>query len=72
MNKIKLLKIMFISLIGITFNNCSSKQNVPIVIPIKCTIPITECNKYKYSGKSIEEELLKCIKEYKINSEVCL
>ena len=72
MKKIKLLKIMCIILIGITFNNCTTKQNIPIIIPVKCIIPITECNKYKYSGKSIEEELLKCIKEYKINSEVCL
>ena len=53
-SKIKLLKIMCIILIGITFNNCTTKQNIPIIIPVKCIIPITECNKYKYSGQSIE------------------
>ena len=72
MIRIKLLKVMFIILIGIIFNGCFVKPNIPVIIPIKCIIPITECNKYKHSGQSIEEELLKCIKEYRINSNVCL
>ena len=71
MKKTILLKLMFISLIGITFSGCVEKECVPIKIPVNCTVPYTECNKYKRIGQSIEEELLMCIKEYKKNSEVC-
>ena len=71
MSKKKILSLMFISLIGISFSGCVEKECKPVKVPVKCKVPLTECNKYKYTGESIYEELLMCIKEYKKNSEVC-
>lgn len=71
MKKINLLKLILISLIGIIFSGCGDKVPQPIKVPQKCITPITECNKFKHTSKSIEGDLLKCIKEYKKNSQVC-
>lgn len=70
--KIKaLLKVILIALTGITFSGCGCKEPKPIKVPQKCVIPTTECNKFKHTSKTIEGDLLKCIKEYQKNSEVC-
>lgn len=62
---------MFIAGIGITLMGCSTSCPPPVKVPQKCVVPVTECNKYKYSGLSIEEELTMCITELRRNSMVC-
>lgn len=63
---------IFISLTGIIFSGCTSPKPLEsYAVPTKCKNPDVDCNKYKHTGKSLEEELLMCIKEQKKASEVC-
>lgn len=76
MKTIRNLKVILITLIGITSVGCAPKHiNVPVPTPyyieVKCSIPKVDCNKYKHTLDSQQEELKACIDELRATIKVC-
>jgi len=73
---IKLLSLTLICLIGISSTGCSCKDRIIVKykekkVPIKCSVPTVDCNRFKNTLSSQQEELILCIKELRTASEVC-
>ena len=76
MKIIKILSVILILLIGIISTGCSAKEHIVIKykekkVPVKCTVPAVDCNKFKNTLDSQQEELLLCNKELRRASKVC-
>ena len=70
----KLLSLMFIGLIGISFSGCTwceVEVPKPYPVPVECKPIQVDCNEFKGTGDSIEEELGMCIHEMKEAGQVC-
>lgn len=76
MKIIKILSVTLILLIGISSTGCSTKERVVIKykekkVPIKCIVPEVDCNRFKNTLDSQQEEMYMCIKELRQASKVC-
>ncbi len=75
---VEILKLSLIALSILTFQACSSKQEVRYVdrpvavnVPVKCVVPDAECdfNRTTYTG--VVSSMMECIVNMKRNEEVC-
>ncbi len=76
MKSIKLLSLTLICLIGISSTGCSAKERIVIKykekkVPVKCIVPNVDCNRFKNTLDSQQEELLLCNKELRRAIKVC-
>jgi hypothetical protein len=74
----KILKLNLIALSTLTFQACSSKQEVKYVdrpvtvkVPIKCVVQDAECDFNRTTYTSVVSSMMECIVNMKHNEEVC-
>lgn len=79
MKKLNRYRIILIIAIGISSSILLSActREIPILVPkpypvvVPCVVPDVDCNKFKHTGDSLEEELSMCIHELREKQNIC-
>ncbi|WP_373069816.1 hypothetical protein [Sulfurimonas sp.] len=63
-------------MIGISSVGCASKDHIVVkykktYITVPCKVPKVDCNRFKHTGKSQQEELMLCNRELIKANEGC-
>ena len=67
------LNLILIILIGISSLGCTKEIYTPKPYPVevKCVLPDVDCNKYKHTLDSQQEEMKACMDELRQTMEIC-
>ena|GEM_PF-6471884 len=72
----KRLNLILMILIGISNTGCTTKKVYipdpkPYPVEVKCVLPEVDCNKYKHTLDSQQEEMKACMDEMRKTMEIC-
>ena len=77
MKILRKLSLILMSLIGISSITACSEKKIyipdpkPYPVEVKCALPDVDCNKYKHTLDSQQEEMKACMDEMRKTMEVC-